>query len=101
MLAALAGILIAPTLTLSASALTLLIVNAYAASVIGRLRSIPMTFVGAIILGLSIAYSVAYLPQNPYVQVGFRERGAGDHPLPCPLDPACLAPGAAPAASEP
>ena len=67
-LAALAGILIAPTLTLSASALTLLIVNAYAASVIGRLRSIPMTFVGAIILGLSIAYSVAYLPQNPYIQ---------------------------------
>ena len=68
MLAALAGILIAPTLTLSAPALTLLIVNAYAASVIGRLKSIPMTFVGAIILGLSIAYSVAYLPQNPYVQ---------------------------------
>jgi branched-chain amino acid transport system permease protein len=68
MLAALAGILIAPTLTLSAPALTLLIVNAYAASVIGRLRSIPMTFVGAIILGLGIAYSVAYLPQNPYVQ---------------------------------
>jgi branched-chain amino acid transport system permease protein len=71
-LAALAGILIAPTLTLSAPALTLLIVNAYAASVIGRLRSIPMTFVGAIILGLSIAYSVAYLPQNPYVQ-GFED----------------------------
>ena len=68
MLAALAGILIAPTLTLSAPALTLLIVNAYAASVIGRLRSIPMTFVGAIVLGLSITYSVAYLPQNPYVQ---------------------------------
>jgi branched-chain amino acid transport system permease protein len=68
MLAALAGILIAPTLSLSASALTLLIVNAYAASVIGRLRSIPMTFVGAIILGLSIAYSVAYLPQTPYLQ---------------------------------
>jgi branched-chain amino acid transport system permease protein len=68
MLAALAGILIAPTLTLSAPALTLLIVNAYAASVIGRLKSIPMTFVGAIVLGLSIAYAVAYLPQNPYVQ---------------------------------
>jgi branched-chain amino acid transport system permease protein len=68
MLAALAGILIAPTLTLSAPALTLLIVNAYAASVIGRLRSIPMTFVGAIILGLSIGYSVGYLPQNPYIQ---------------------------------
>ena len=46
-LAALAGILVAPTVTLSATALTLLIVDAYAASVIGRLRSIPMTFVGA------------------------------------------------------
>jgi branched-chain amino acid transport system permease protein len=67
-LAALAGILVAPTLTLSATALTLLIVNAYAASVIGRLRSIPMTFVGAVILGLAVSYSVAYLPQSAYVQ---------------------------------
>ncbi len=68
MLAALAGILVAPTLTLSATALTLLIVSAYAASVIGRLRSIPMTFVGAIILGLAVSYSVAYLPENTYIQ---------------------------------
>jgi branched-subunit amino acid ABC-type transport system permease component len=68
MLAALAGILVAPTVTLSATALTLLIVDAYAASVIGRLRSIPMTFVGAVILGLAVSYSVAYLPQNSYIQ---------------------------------
>jgi len=68
MLAALAGILVAPTVTLSATALTLLIVSAYAASVIGRLRSIPMTFLGAVILGLAVSYSVAYLPQNSYVQ---------------------------------
>ena len=68
MLAALAGILVAPTVSLSATALTLLIVDAYAASVIGRLRSIPMTFVGAIILGLAVSYSVAYLPQNSYIQ---------------------------------
>ncbi|HEY6429646.1 MAG TPA: ABC transporter permease [Acidimicrobiales bacterium] len=67
-LAALAGILVAPTVTLSATALTLLIVDAYAASVIGRLRSIPMTFVGAIILGLAVSYSVAYLPANSYIQ---------------------------------
>jgi branched-chain amino acid transport system permease protein len=67
-LAALAGILVAPTLTLSATALTLLIVDAYAASVIGRLKSIPMTFVGAIILGLAVSYTVAYLPQSAYVQ---------------------------------
>jgi len=67
-LAAVAGILVAPTLTLSATALTLLIVSAYAASVIGRLRSIPMTFVGALILGLAVSYSIAYLPQNAYAQ---------------------------------
>ncbi len=52
-LAALAGILIAPTLNLSQLPLTLLIINAYAAAMIGRLRSLPMTFVGAIILGVS------------------------------------------------
>ncbi|HWF14637.1 MAG TPA: ABC transporter permease [Acidimicrobiales bacterium] len=68
MLAALAGILVAPTVSLSATSLTLLIVDAYAASVIGRMRSIPMTFVGAIVLGLAVSYSVAYLPQNAYIQ---------------------------------
>ena len=52
-LAALAGILIAPTLALNQISLTLLIVNAYAAAMIGRLRSLPMTVVGALILGLS------------------------------------------------
>jgi branched-chain amino acid transport system permease protein len=67
-LAAIAGILVAPTLTLSAVPLTLLIVSAYAAAVIGRLRSIPMTFVGALILGLAVSYGVGYLPENQYVQ---------------------------------
>jgi branched-chain amino acid transport system permease protein len=60
-LAALAGILIAPTLSLSALPLTLLIVNAYAAAMIGRLRSLPMTFVGALILGLANDYARGYL----------------------------------------
>ncbi|HEY2303072.1 MAG TPA: ABC transporter permease [Acidimicrobiales bacterium] len=60
-LAALAGILIAPTLTLSALPLTLLIINAYAAAMIGRLRSLPMTFVGALILGLANDYGRGYL----------------------------------------
>ena len=71
-LAALAGVLVAPTLTLSATSLTLLIVNAYAASVIGRLRSIPMTFVGAVILGMAVSYSVAYLPQSRQGRQGLR-----------------------------
>lgn len=60
-LAAVAGILISPTLNLSALPLTLLIINAYAAAMIGRLRSLPMTFVGALILGLANDYSAGYL----------------------------------------
>lgn len=59
-LAALAGVLIAPTLQLSQVPLTLLIINAYAAAMIGRLRSLPMTFVGALILGLAVDLSRGY-----------------------------------------
>ncbi|MCU1374653.1 MAG: inner-rane translocator, partial [Actinomycetia bacterium] len=62
-LAALAGILVAPKLSLSPLPITLLIVNAYAAAMIGRLRSLPMTFVGALILGLANDYGVGYLPK--------------------------------------
>ena len=48
-LAALAGILIARRCSRSAApSLTLLIVNAYAAAMFGRLRSLPLTFVGAL-----------------------------------------------------
>lgn len=56
-LAGLAGILIAPTLgNLDQGTLTLLVINAYAAAMVGRLKSLPMTFVGAVILGLGGAY---------------------------------------------
>ncbi|HEY7134470.1 MAG TPA: ABC transporter permease [Acidimicrobiia bacterium] len=60
-LAALSGILISPTLLLSALPLTLLIINAYAAAMFGRLRSLPMTFLGAVILGLAADYSRGYI----------------------------------------
>ncbi|WP_436775017.1 branched-chain amino acid ABC transporter permease [Yinghuangia sp. YIM S09857] len=63
MLAAVAGILVAPKLSLSPLPLTLLIVNAYAAAVIGRLRSLPMTFVGALIIGLANDYAIGYVPK--------------------------------------
>ena len=52
-LAALAGILAAPDQGLSHTTLTLLIVNAYAAAMIGRLRNLPLTFLGAVLLGLA------------------------------------------------
>jgi branched-chain amino acid transport system permease protein len=63
-LAALGGILIASSAGLSATVLSLLIVNAYGAAVFGRLRSLPMTFVGAVILGLLDGYLAGYLPSS-------------------------------------
>ncbi|MEY2451687.1 MAG: hypothetical protein QOD92_1261 [Acidimicrobiaceae bacterium] len=60
-LAALAGILAAPDQGLSHTTLTLLIVNAYAAAMIGRLRNLPLTFLGAVILGLADSYGTGYL----------------------------------------
>jgi branched-chain amino acid transport system permease protein len=70
-LAALAGMLAAPDQGLS-PVLALLIVNAYAAAVIGRLRSLPLTFLGAVILGLADAYGTGYINlQNDYLS-GFR-----------------------------
>jgi branched-chain amino acid transport system permease protein len=64
-LAALAGCLLAPTVAstgLTINTLTLLVVNGYAAAVVGRLRSVPLTLVGGVILGLVTEYCVAYLP---------------------------------------
>ncbi|TDV49838.1 ABC transporter permease subunit [Actinophytocola oryzae] len=66
-LAAVGGILIAPTVALDASQLSLLIVSAYTAAVFGRLRSLPLTFVGAVVVGCMESYLTGYLPQNPYL----------------------------------
>lgn len=63
-LAALAGILLAPVLQLNVQALTLLVVNAYAAAMVGRLVSLPLTFAGAVALGLVESYAVGYLPST-------------------------------------
>jgi len=52
MLAGLAGVLIAPILPqFTPVALTLLVITAYAAAMVGKLRSLPLTFLGAVILG--------------------------------------------------
>lgn len=51
-LAALGGVLFAAGQNLNAIVLTLLVLNAYGAAMIGRLTSLPMTFVGALALGL-------------------------------------------------
>jgi branched-chain amino acid transport system permease protein len=66
-LAALAGILLTPVVGLSYFDLTLLVMSAYAAAVVGRLRSLPWTFVGALLLGLAQSYAVGYLPPKEYL----------------------------------
>jgi branched-chain amino acid transport system permease protein len=66
-LAALGGILIAPGIALDAPSLSLLIVSAYAAAIFGRLRSLPLTFLGAVVVGLAEGYLTGYLPQNQYL----------------------------------
>ena len=63
-LAALAGILLTPVIGLDYYDLTLLVINAYAAAMLGRLKSLPLTFAGAMTLGILQSYAVAYLPSS-------------------------------------
>jgi branched-chain amino acid transport system permease protein len=65
-LAALAGILIAGgrLQQLDQFNLTLLVISGYAAAVVGRLKSLPLTVAGAMVLGVLVSYGVGYLPVN-------------------------------------
>ena len=61
-LAALAGILLAGSQgTLAHIPLTLLVINAYGAAMFGRLRSLPLTFLGAVLIGLAESFAIGYL----------------------------------------
>ncbi|MCZ4500175.1 MAG: amino acid/amide transporter rane protein 2, family / amino acid/amide transporter [Marmoricola sp.] len=64
-LAALAGILLAPLLGMDFYQLTLVVISAYAAAMLGKLTSLPMTYVGAMGLGLASSYVVGYLDKFP------------------------------------
>src|SRR5262249_18112966 len=60
--ATVASILIAPELgNLSAQTLSLLIIDSFAAAAIGRLRSLPLTYLGALLLGLVVSFSSTFL----------------------------------------
>lgn len=61
-LAALAGILLTPVIGLEYYQLTLLVISAYAAALLGKLTSLPLTYVGAMMLGLLQSYAIGYLP---------------------------------------
>ncbi len=74
MLAALAGVLYAPTAgALDAIKLTFFVLAAYGAAVFGRLKSLALTFLGAIMLGLLQGYAPIAFPHTEvwnHLQVG-------------------------------
>lgn len=64
MLAAIAGILLAPQTEMNILELTLLVVYGYAAAVLGRLRSLPLTVLGALLLGVANSMAIGYAPAS-------------------------------------
>jgi branched-chain amino acid transport system permease protein len=73
-LAALAGVLYAPTAgALDAINLTFFVLSAYGAAVFGKLKSLALTFAGAIVLGLIQGYAPIGFPKTEvwnHLQVG-------------------------------
>jgi branched-chain amino acid transport system permease protein len=67
-LAALAAILLAPGVSMDITTLSLLVVSAYGAAIVGGLTSLPWAFVGAMILGIGSSFMVGYLPPTNLFQ---------------------------------
>ena len=63
--ASLSGLLIAPTLGLDAFLLTLLVVQAFGAAAIGAFGSLPLTYVGGLVIGVGAALSRKYVGEFP------------------------------------
>jgi branched-chain amino acid transport system permease protein len=71
-LAGLAGVLFSPLLGLDTISLTLLVVQAYAAAIFGRLESLPKTFVAALVLGVAGSMILKPLASHPQLLTGLR-----------------------------
>lgn len=67
-----AGILFSPLLGLDSAILTLLVVQAYAAAIVGRLTSLPRTYLGALALGLLGSLSLKVFSSQPALLNGLR-----------------------------
>lgn len=63
--AALSGILLAPTLGLNVSLLALLVVQAFGAAAIGRFSSLPFTYLGGFVVGISASLATKYFTEPP------------------------------------
>ena len=63
--AALSGILLAPSLGLDGLLLTLLVVQAFGAAAIGAFSSLPLTYVGGLVIGVGAALATKYVAGVP------------------------------------
>lgn len=57
---ALAGVLITPSINFSPVALTVLVIDAFAAALVGRLSNLPLTCAGAVLLGAAQTYPTSF-----------------------------------------
>lgn len=62
--AAVAGILLAPILGLNAFVLTLFVIQAFAAALVGRLESFPLTLAGGLLVAFLEEFASAYVPSG-------------------------------------
>ena len=65
--AGLSGILLAPTVGLDAGVLTLLVVQAFGAAAIGAFTSIPLTYVGGLVVGVLATLATKYVATIPWL----------------------------------
>jgi branched-subunit amino acid ABC-type transport system permease component len=65
--AAVSGILIAPSLGLDATALTLLVIQSFGAAAVGRFASLPWTYVGAMVIGILGSLSTKYAVNHAWL----------------------------------
>jgi len=69
-MAAVAGVLITPLINFDTYSLTVLVIDAFTAALIGRLTNLPLTVVGAILLGLVQNYPRAFFSQGGLSELG-------------------------------
>jgi branched-chain amino acid transport system permease protein len=55
-MAAVAGVLITPLIAFDTFSLTVVVINAFAAALFGRLASLPLTVLGGFLLGMAQTY---------------------------------------------
>ena len=78
--ATVAGLLISPSLGLDATVITLLVVSAFGAAAIGYFESLPLTFIGGLVIGLLTSFGAKYS-----VEVSWLGGLPGRHPFHRPL----------------